>query len=73
MLVQSNSEYIELLPALPKAWPSGEVKGLRARGNYEIDFSWSEGKVKNVKIKSSTQASAKVMLNGKMETIKTAK
>jgi alpha-L-fucosidase 2 len=73
MLVQSNAEYIELLPALPKAWPSGEVKGLKARGNYEVDFSWSEGKVKNVKIKSLTQTSAKVMMNGKMEMIKTSK
>jgi alpha-L-fucosidase 2 len=73
MLVQSNAEYIELLPALPKAWPAGEVRGLKARGNYELDFSWTDGKVKNVKIKSSTQASAKVLMNGKMETLKTTK
>ena len=72
MLVQSNAEYIELLPALPKAWPAGEVRGLKARGNYEVDLSWSEGKVKTVKIKSATQASAKVMMNGKIEVIKTA-
>jgi alpha-L-fucosidase 2 len=73
MLLQSNAEYLELLPALPKAWPSGEVKGLKARGNYEIDFSWSDGKVKTVKIKSATQSSAKVMVNGKMEVVKISK
>jgi alpha-L-fucosidase 2 len=73
MLVQSNAEYIELLPALPKAWPNGEVKGLKARGNFEIDMVWQEGKVKSVKIKSATQANAKVWLNGKLETIKTVK
>ena len=73
MLVQSNAEYIELLPALPKAWPSGTIKGLKTRGNFEIEMSWTAGQVTNLKIKSSTQASAKVLLNGKMQTIKTSK
>ena len=73
MLVQSNGEYIELLPALPKAWPNGEVKGLKARGNFEIDMVWAEGKVKTVKIKSATQSNAKVWLNGRLETLKTVK
>ena len=73
MLVQSNSDYIELLPAIPKAWQSGTVKGLKARGNYEIDMTWSKGQVTNLKIKSSTNASATVLMNGKMETVKTVK
>ena len=73
MLVQSNAEYIELLPALPKAWPSGAVKGLKTRGNFEIEMSWNAGQVTNLKIKSSTQATAKVLMNGKMQTIKTSK
>jgi alpha-L-fucosidase 2 len=73
MLVQSNAEYIELLPAIPKAWQSGTVKGLKARGNYEIDMTWSKGKVTNLKIKSSTNATANVLMNGKMETVKTIK
>jgi hypothetical protein len=42
-------------------------------GNYEIDLSWSEGKVKTVKIRSATQSSAKVLMNGKIEIIKTTK
>jgi alpha-L-fucosidase 2 len=73
MLVQSNSDYIELLPAIPKAWQSGTVKGLKARGNYEIDMTWSKGQITNLKIKSSTNASATVLMNGKMETVKTVK
>jgi alpha-L-fucosidase 2 len=73
MLVQSNAEYIELLPAIPKAWQSGTVKGLKARGNYEIDMTWRKGQVTNLKIKSSTSATANVLMNGKMETIKTVK
>jgi alpha-L-fucosidase 2 len=43
---------VHLLPALPKAWPSGSVTGLRARGGHEIDFSWQNGNVTSVKIKS---------------------
>jgi alpha-L-fucosidase 2 len=61
------------LPALPKAWPAGAVKGLKARGNYEIEMSWNAGLVTNVKIKSTTQTNAKVLMNGKMQLIKTTK
>jgi len=73
MLVQSNAEYIELLPALPKAWPSGTIKGLKTRGNFEIEMSWTAGQVSNLKIKSTTQATAKVLMNGKIQIIKTSK
>ena len=72
MLVQSNGEFIELLPALPKAWSSGEVKGLKARGNYEINMAWNAGQVTNLVIKSPNP-SAKVLYNGKLQTVKTSK
>ena len=72
MLVQSNGDIIELLPALPKAWSSGEVKGLKARGNYEINMSWNAGQVTNLVIKS-TNPTAKVLYNGKLQIVKTSK
>jgi len=45
MLMQSHEGIIRLLPALPEAWPSGSVSGLKARGNLTAEMSWKDGKL----------------------------
>ena len=52
MLVQEDAGEIRLLPALPSAWPTGSVTGLRARGGFEIDLSWKGGRIERVKVRS---------------------
>lgn len=52
MLAQSHMGYIQLLPALPKAWSKGSVKGMRLRGGYEIDMKWSDGSLSTVLLRN---------------------
>ena len=69
MLMQCNGETMELLPALPKEWPAGEIKGIKARGNYEIDLVWNNGKVSKASITSKNAGNLTVKYNGKLKAL----
>ncbi len=60
MLLQSHEGAIEFLPALPGAWSEGRVKGLMARGNFQVDMEWKGGKLNRAVILSRSGGSCRI-------------
>ncbi len=74
MLIHSDNDHIELLPALPKEWGDGSVKGICARGGYIIDMEWHGGRVTSATITAresvGKQGRITVLCNGRMYQVK---
>jgi len=60
MLAQSHMGYIHLLPALPKDWPEGHIKGIRVRGGFELDMEWKDGKLTKAVLRGISNKPGKV-------------
>jgi len=69
LLLQSHTGIIELLPALPSAWENGEIIGLKARGGYEVDILWQQGKIKEAIILGKPQSELLIKYGGSTKLI----
>jgi len=69
MLLQNHTGQIHLLPALPKAWPSGSVSGLKARGDVTVSINWKAGKLVTAHLTASRDKSVSVRYQGQIKNI----
>jgi alpha-L-fucosidase 2 len=70
MLVQSHMSYIELLPALPDAWPSGQISGICARGGFVLNINWQQGKLQQLTVTATSNGTCE--LKYQQQTVKFA-
>jgi len=69
MLLQSHLDAMDLLPALPSDWPSGSVRGLRARGGFEVDIDWADRKPVAVTVRSVTGVGGRIRHEGREQAL----
>lgn len=70
MLVQSHNGRIHLLPALPKAWSEGHVRGIKLRGNIELEMSWENGMLKEAILTPNKDSTVKLSYGENSEELK---
>lgn len=63
MLLQSHAQELSLLPSLPDAWSTGFVKGLRARGGFQVKVAWKDHRLAKATIKSSLGNQCRIRIN----------
>lgn len=73
MLLQSHMGFIQLLPALPDAWQDGSVSGICARGGFEVNLSWKDGKLAEAVVTSEKGVPCTVRYEDKTLSFKTKK
>jgi alpha-L-fucosidase 2 len=73
MLLQSHAGEIELLPALPAAWPKGHIYGVSARGGFDLNLDWQDGKLKQVKVLSKLGNTCQLRYGNQVITLQTQK
>ena len=73
LLLQSHMGFIQLLPALPDAWAEGSIEGLLARGNFEVDLRWADGKLQEAVITSNAGQPCQVRYGDQTLNFKTKK
>lgn len=67
MLLQSHAGTLHLLPAVPKAWKNGSVRGLKARGNIMVDITWQQGRVTQYRLMSPIGQKVRTRVNGRVK------
>jgi alpha-L-fucosidase 2 len=70
MLLQSQGDFLHLLPALPTAWPDGRVRGLCARGGFQVDIRWRSNRLVSAAISSKQGGTCNVRYRRTVLTIR---